>query len=186
MVIHRTSIGCYERTLALLIEKYAGALPTWIAPVQVKLLAMTDRTHEHTLRLQRQLEQAGFRVESDLRTRRSDLRSVRRRYRRSRICSSSAIRKLKAEPWPYARERAATSEPCLLRSLLKGSAPKWMRARTTSFVWIGAMRQNRDRSLLPHGCKFMLWKAGAHRIGLSCSLLESIVERWQRSRAFFL
>lgn len=67
IVIHRTSIGCYERTLALLIEKYAGALPTWIAPVQVKLLAMTDRTHEHTLRLQRQLEQAGFRVESDLR-----------------------------------------------------------------------------------------------------------------------
>ncbi|MEL7610268.1 MAG: threonine--tRNA ligase [Bacillota bacterium] len=67
IVIHRTSIGCYERTLALLIEKYAGALPTWIAPVQVKLLAMTDRTHEHTIHLQRLLEQAGFRVESDLR-----------------------------------------------------------------------------------------------------------------------
>jgi threonyl-tRNA synthetase len=37
-VIHRTSIGCYERTLALLIEKYAGALPAWLAPVQVKIL----------------------------------------------------------------------------------------------------------------------------------------------------
>ncbi len=44
VVIHRTSIGCYERTLALLIEKYAGALPTWMAPIQVKVLPITDRT----------------------------------------------------------------------------------------------------------------------------------------------
>ena len=42
-IIHRTSIGCYERTLALLIEKYAGAFPLWLAPVQVKLLPIADR-----------------------------------------------------------------------------------------------------------------------------------------------
>ncbi len=42
-IIHRTSIGCYERTLALLIEKYAGAFPLWLAPTQVKLLAVADR-----------------------------------------------------------------------------------------------------------------------------------------------
>ena len=42
-IIHRTSIGCYERTLALLIEKYAGAFPMWLAPVQVKILPNADR-----------------------------------------------------------------------------------------------------------------------------------------------
>jgi len=42
-IIHRTSVGCYERTLALLIEKYAGAFPLWLAPVQVKLLPIADR-----------------------------------------------------------------------------------------------------------------------------------------------
>ncbi len=42
-IIHRTSMGCYERTLALLIEKYAGALPTWMAPEQVRVLPVTDR-----------------------------------------------------------------------------------------------------------------------------------------------
>ena len=42
-VIHRTSIGCYERTLALLLEKYAGALPTWLMPEQVRVLPISDR-----------------------------------------------------------------------------------------------------------------------------------------------
>ena len=66
-VIHRTSIGCYERTLALLIEKYAGALPTWIAPVQVKVLPITDRAAEASVGIQKSLEQYGVRVETDLR-----------------------------------------------------------------------------------------------------------------------
>jgi threonyl-tRNA synthetase len=67
VVIHRTSIGCYERTLALLIEKYAGALPTWIAPVQVKVLPITDRASEASLAAAKSLEQYGIRVETDLR-----------------------------------------------------------------------------------------------------------------------
>ena len=46
-IIHRTSIGCYERTLALLIEKYAGAFPLWLAPVQVKVMPITDRTNNY-------------------------------------------------------------------------------------------------------------------------------------------
>ena len=66
-VIHRTSIGCYERTLALLIEKYAGAFPVWLAPVQVKVLAMTDRTHEAAIKISGNLERLGIRAECDLR-----------------------------------------------------------------------------------------------------------------------
>ncbi len=67
-VIHRTSIGCYERTLALLIEKYAGAFPVWLAPVQVKVLAMTDRTHDAALKISSDLERLGIRSECDLRS----------------------------------------------------------------------------------------------------------------------
>jgi threonyl-tRNA synthetase len=68
IVLHRTSIGCYERTLALLIEKYAGALPTWLAPVQVKILAMTDRNHGRSIEIKKELEKRGIRVECDLRS----------------------------------------------------------------------------------------------------------------------
>jgi len=67
VVIHRTSIGCYERTLALLIEKYAGALPTWLSPTQVKVLPITDRAAERCLEVQKYLEARGVRVETDLR-----------------------------------------------------------------------------------------------------------------------
>ncbi len=64
-IIHRTSIGCYERTLALLIEKYAGAFPMWLAPVQVKLLPIADRHLDYAYDVKRQLEAKGIRVELD-------------------------------------------------------------------------------------------------------------------------
>ena len=64
-IIHRTSIGCYERTLALLIEKYAGAFPMWLAPVQVKVLPITDDRLEYARKVAAALEQAGLRIELD-------------------------------------------------------------------------------------------------------------------------
>jgi threonyl-tRNA synthetase len=64
-IIHRTSIGCYERTLALLIEKFAGAFPTWLAPVQVKVMNLTDRTDEACKVAVEKLQNAGLRVEYD-------------------------------------------------------------------------------------------------------------------------
>jgi threonyl-tRNA synthetase len=66
-VIHRTSIGCYERTLALLIEKYAGAFPAWLAPVQVKMLPISDRHVAYSDRVAARLKEAGYRVETDAR-----------------------------------------------------------------------------------------------------------------------
>ena len=66
-IIHRTSMGCYERTLALLIEKYAGALPTWMAPEQVRFLPVTDRAADYCAEQARKLEDLGFRVEVDYR-----------------------------------------------------------------------------------------------------------------------
>ena len=67
-IIHRTSIGCYERTLALLIEKYAGAFPVWLAPVQVKLLPIADRHHDYAYEVAKRLEDAGIRCEVDTRS----------------------------------------------------------------------------------------------------------------------
>ena len=64
-IIHRTSIGCYERTLALLIEKYAGAFPMWLAPVQVKILPIADRHLDYAYDVKRMLEEKGMRVELD-------------------------------------------------------------------------------------------------------------------------
>jgi threonyl-tRNA synthetase len=66
-VIHRSSVGCYERTLAMIIEKYAGALPTWLAPTQVKILPIVDKHHEYVKELEQKLKKLGLRAEADLR-----------------------------------------------------------------------------------------------------------------------
>ena len=68
IIIHRTSIGCYERTLALLLEKYAGALPMWIAPVQAIVLPITDRNDEAARKVLAKLQAAGIRTEIDSRS----------------------------------------------------------------------------------------------------------------------
>ena len=66
-IIHRTSLGCYERTLAYLIEEYAGALPTWMAPEQVRFLPVTDRAADYCAEQAKKLENMGFRVTVDYR-----------------------------------------------------------------------------------------------------------------------
>ena len=66
-IIHRTSLGCYERTLAYLLEEYAGALPTWLMPTQVKILPITDRTVEYSNQIMEKLDEYGVRAEVDAR-----------------------------------------------------------------------------------------------------------------------
>ena len=67
-IIHRTSLGCYERTLAYLIEKYAGALPLWMMPTQVRVLPITDRAHDYAQEIVDRLRDTGIRAESDYRS----------------------------------------------------------------------------------------------------------------------
>ena len=64
-IIHRTSMGCYERTLAYLLEEYAGALPTWMAPEQVRILTITSRVDDYAYDLKKKLSAMGFRAEVD-------------------------------------------------------------------------------------------------------------------------
>ena len=65
IVIHRTSIGCYERTLALLIEKYAGAFPVWLSPVQAKVLSISEKYNNYARETGARLKAAGIRAEVD-------------------------------------------------------------------------------------------------------------------------
>ena len=67
-ILHRSSIGCYERTLALLIEKYAGAFPTWLAPVQVVVMSLTDRTIDEVEKVYQELKNQGILVQKDTRS----------------------------------------------------------------------------------------------------------------------
>ncbi len=66
-IIHRTSIGCYERTMALILEKFGGALPTWLAPMQVKVLSLTERTEDDAKALTAELKSKGVRAVEDVR-----------------------------------------------------------------------------------------------------------------------
>ena len=64
-IIHRTSLGCYERTLAYLLEKYAGALPLWMSPEQVRILPVTDRAKEYAENIKQKLDDMDVRVTVD-------------------------------------------------------------------------------------------------------------------------
>ncbi|PRR82696.1 threonine--tRNA ligase [Clostridium vincentii] len=66
-IIHRSSIGCYERTLAMLIEKYAGSFPTWLSPVQAKVLPISDKYNDYADSVVKSLKNKGIRVEADYR-----------------------------------------------------------------------------------------------------------------------
>ena len=67
VMIHRVVLGSIERFIGVITEHFAGAFPTWLAPVQVKVLAMTDRTHEAARQIADSLDKLGIRVETDLR-----------------------------------------------------------------------------------------------------------------------
>lgn len=64
-IIHRTSLGCYERTLAWLIEKYAGLFPTWLCPEQVRILPISDKYHDYANKVREQLQENGVMVTVD-------------------------------------------------------------------------------------------------------------------------
>jgi threonyl-tRNA synthetase len=66
-MIHRVVFGSIERFIGVITEHFAGAFPTWLSPVQVKVMAMTDRTAEQASQIAAELEAAGVRVETDLR-----------------------------------------------------------------------------------------------------------------------
>lgn len=67
MIIHRSSIGCYERTIAMLIEKYAGSLPVWLSPTQVRVLPISEKFNDYAKEVTNSLKNEGIRTECDYR-----------------------------------------------------------------------------------------------------------------------
>jgi threonyl-tRNA synthetase len=67
VMLHRAILGSFERFIGILIEHYAGALPTWLAPVQVAVMNITDNQAEHVKNVKERLEKSGIRVVADLR-----------------------------------------------------------------------------------------------------------------------
>jgi len=66
-IIHRTSLGCYERTLALILEKYAGALPLWLSPIQAVIIPINSEYDDYAREIEAKMQLAGIRVELDAR-----------------------------------------------------------------------------------------------------------------------
>ena len=67
-IIHRTSLGCYERTLAWLIEKYAGKFPTWLCPEQVRVLPISEKYTDYAEKVAKELKSNGVDVTVDSRS----------------------------------------------------------------------------------------------------------------------
>ena len=67
-IIHRTSMGCYERTLAWLIEKYAGLFPTWLCPEQVRVIPISEKFHDYAAQVEGRLKSNGIRCFVDQRS----------------------------------------------------------------------------------------------------------------------
>ena len=65
VMIHRALLGSIERFIGVITEHFAGAFPTWLSPVQVKVLPITDRTHEYSVQVMEKLTAMGLRCELD-------------------------------------------------------------------------------------------------------------------------
>ena len=106
-IIHRSAIGCYERTLAMLIEKYAGAFPTWLAPTQAIVLPISDKYNDYAESIVKDFKNAGIRITAD--------------YRAEKI--GYKIREARLERIPYilvVGEKEATNNEASVRSRKNG------------------------------------------------------------------
>ena len=96
-IIHRTSMGCYERTLAWLIEKYAGMFPTWLCPEQVRVIPISEKYNDYAQKVEAQMREAGIRCSVDGR---SDTRSERHVLREYLTCLSLVQKRKKRVRFP--------------------------------------------------------------------------------------
>ena len=99
VMIHRVVLGSIERFIGVLTEHFGGALPLWLAPVQVKVMTITDRVDDFAQKAAQQLREAGLRVELDARNEKIGYRSARPATSVSRICWSSAIGRRRPAKW---------------------------------------------------------------------------------------
>ena len=107
IMIHRALMGSLERFFGCLVEHYGGAFPMWLAPVQIKVLAISDKTHDYAAKVAKRLREEGFRVDIDLRNEKLGFK----------------IREAQTEKIPYMLilgEKERDSESLAIRSRDKG------------------------------------------------------------------
>lgn len=150
IVIHRTSIGCYERTLALLIEKYAGAFPTWLAPEQVRIMTITERADDHAQEVLSSFLKAGIRQSAIYAMKKLGLKSGRLRKKNCLICWCLVIKNARKALYPSVVEKAAIWGVCHFKISLKCWKRKSVAeaAKRIYFLIHSAGRQSESRVAL--------------------------------------
>ena len=103
-MIHRVVFGSIERFIGILTEHFAGAFPIWLAPVQIRLLPITDRHLDYCYQIKKEAERRNIRAEVDERNEKSVIKSGKGNWREFLICWWWEIRKWKAEWWPFGKE----------------------------------------------------------------------------------
>ena len=116
IMIHRVVFGSIERFIGILIEHFAGKFPVWLAPVQVKILPVSDKSLGYARQLESEMRAQGIRVETD--------RSARRSWKNFRICSSWGIKSAKREPFPCASATKGISAPSQRKTLSRAVCRK--------------------------------------------------------------
>ena len=109
-MIHRVVFGSIERFIGVITEHFAGAFPTWLSPVQVKVLPITDRCAEYAESVRAALDAAGIRAEADLRNEKIGYKI--REAQLQKICSSWVTRRRRTPPCPSAPAPARTAARC--------------------------------------------------------------------------
>ena len=99
-IIHRTSMGCYERTLAWLIEKYAGMFPTWLCPEQVRVIPISEKFHDYAAKVEAQLKKTESAALLTSVPKRWATRSVKHALQEFHTCSLLAPKRKKKARFP--------------------------------------------------------------------------------------
>jgi threonyl-tRNA synthetase len=108
-MLHRAIVGSLERFIGILIEQHAGALPAWLAPVQVVVASITDAQAEYVAEVVKSLQKQGVRVQADLRNEKITIKSASIQCKRSRTSWSLATRRRQTGPLPCAPGATRTS-----------------------------------------------------------------------------
>ncbi len=111
VMLHRVVLGSIERFIGVITEHFAGKFPLWLSPVQAVVLPISERHHEYAQKLQKQLEEAGFRVECDLRNEKIGYKIREARLQRPPTCWWWATKRRRAAPFPCATAPTATWAP---------------------------------------------------------------------------
>lgn len=102
-MLHRAILGSLERFIGILIEQHAGAFPSWLAPIQVMVMGITDKHAEYVQKVEKTLLNSGLRVKSDLRNEKIGFKIREHTLQKIPYLLVQVIGKQRIKLWPCAR-----------------------------------------------------------------------------------